>query len=273
MSTPRPYQCLSCRLKTLSLHPSARRSFHTSLSRARKSPYPSIKASDLEQPPHPSAPYTAQERQVLAAKYTPEQMRVIDLGEEAIGADEVSSGKMRTDPARIKYLDDFASMRPGLDRTVEKSDFKLSRGAVDEDEEEKAQPFEMDPHTARLLQQMRISRDVMRHFRVKPLVTHRVVNQTRMGKIASIYHLYMAGNENGLLGIGEGKAVESEEARRHAMMNALRNMRPIVRYEQRTIYGDVQAKVSGTVVQLMARPPGTSTYPTSEGFLCENVLC
>jgi hypothetical protein len=93
-------------------------------------------------------------------------------------------------------------------------------------------------------------------LRVKNLVNHRVVNQTRMGKIQSLYFLTIAGNENGMLGIGEGKAAEDEDGRRQAMMNAIRNMRPVPRYEERTIYGDVQAKVGASVVQLSARSPG-----------------
>jgi hypothetical protein len=40
------------------------------------------------------------------------------------------------------------------------------------------------------------------------------------------------------------------------MMNAIRNMRPVPRYEDRTIYGDVEAKVGASVVQLSARSPG-----------------
>lgn len=40
------------------------------------------------------------------------------------------------------------------------------------------------------------------------------------------------------------------------MMNAIRNMRVVPRYEERTIFGEVEAKVGATVVQLGARPPG-----------------
>src|ERR1700761_8639650 len=45
------------------------------------------------------------------------------------------------------------------------------------------------------------------------------------------------------------------------MMNAIRNMKPIPRYEERTIYGDVTAKVGAVVVQLSSRPPGISFPP------------
>lgn len=97
----------------------------------------------------------------------------------------------------------------------------------------------------------------LRDFRVKNLVVHRVVNQTRMGKIASEYNLTIAGNGAGLLGIGEGKSSEPEDSRRQAMLNAIRNMKPINRYEDRTIYGDVKGKVGAVEVHLSSRPPGT----------------
>jgi hypothetical protein len=76
-----------------------------------------------------------------------------------------------------------------------------------------------------------------------------------------------------MLGIGEGKAAEDEDGRRQAMMNAIRNMKPVPRYEERTIYGDVEAKVGASVVQLSARSPGTLiSMQTSEQITCTQVL-
>jgi hypothetical protein len=99
----------------------------------------------------------------------------------------------------------------------------------------------------------------LKTIRVKALVMHRVVNQTRQGKIQSFYCLSVSGNENGLLGIGEGKSAEAEDARLQSRMAALRNLKPIVRYEKRTIYGKHNAKVGGTTVEIAARPPGKSS--------------
>ena len=101
-----------------------------------------------------------------------------------------------------------------------------------------------------------MTKEEVRKFRVKNLVYHRVQNQTRMGKILSHYFLTIAGNENGLLGIGEGKAAEPEDGRKQAMVAAIRNMKPIPRYENRTIYGEVAGKVGASVVQLNARATG-----------------
>ena len=115
---------------------------------------------------------------------------------------------------------------------------------------------ENDPHIQRLMKQTGFKPGQIRRFKVKNLVCHRVVNQTRMGKISSQYFLTVAGNGNGLLGIGEGKAAEPEDARRQAHMAAIRNMQPITRYENRTIYGEVEGKVGAVELKLSARPPG-----------------
>jgi small subunit ribosomal protein S5 len=90
----------------------------------------------------------------------------------------------------------------------------------------------------------------------KVLVTRFVTNQTRLGKVQRFWILAIAGNGNGRLGIGEAKSVEASIATAKAKQLAIRNMQPIRRYEDRTIFGNVQAKVGATVVQLESRPPG-----------------
>lgn len=103
----------------------------------------------------------------------------------------------------------------------------------------------------------------IKKLKIKTLVVHGVVNQTKMGKIRSLYFLTIAGNGNGLLGIGEGKSVEPQEGRHASIMSAIRNMRPVPRYENRTIFGDLEKKVAATKVQLFARPPGKSFHGIS----------
>ncbi|KAF9877697.1 37s ribosomal protein s5 [Colletotrichum karsti] len=90
----------------------------------------------------------------------------------------------------------------------------------------------------------------------KPIVARMVHNQTRLGKIRSVSIIVVAGNGDGRLGLGEAKSVDFGIARTTARMLAIRNMRPIRRYENRTIYGEIQKKISGTVVKLQSRPPG-----------------
>jgi small subunit ribosomal protein S5 len=113
-----------------------------------------------------------------------------------------------------------------------------------------------DPRQKRLLQYMGWGKQQLKKIRVKTLVAHSVTNQTRMGKIRSMYYLTIAGNQDGLLGVGEGKSVEPEEGRKQSVMSAIRNMKPVPRYENRTTFGDLEKKVGATKVQLFARPPG-----------------
>jgi hypothetical protein len=122
----------------------------------------------------------------------------------------------------------------------------------------KTDEAEVDPRMKRLMRQTGFSLEEIRRFRTKQLVMHRVVNQTRMGKIQSMYYLTVAGNGRGLLGIGEGKSTEPGDARRQAYFNAVRNVQPIPRYEDRTIFGDVRVKIGAVELELMTRPPGRS---------------
>lgn len=91
---------------------------------------------------------------------------------------------------------------------------------------------------------------------VKVLTTRYVSNQTRLGKVRSTSALVIAGNGDGRLGLGMAKSTEQETAVETARGLALKNMQPVRRYENRTVYGNVTAKISGTVVHLQARPPG-----------------
>ena len=115
---------------------------------------------------------------------------------------------------------------------------------------------EVDPGMMRLMRQTGFTNEEIRRFRVKQLISHRVVNQTRLGKIQSMYFLTVAGNGRGLLGIGEGKSAEPADARKQAQYAAIRNLQPVPRYEERTIFGDVKGKVGATELELMTRPPG-----------------
>lgn len=98
-------------------------------------------------------------------------------------------------------------------------------------------------------------KDIQSIYR-KVLVTRWVSNQTRLGKVRSTSVVAIAGNGNGRLGLGIAKSTEAGLAAETAQLLAIRNMKPIRRYENRTIFGNSKAKVSGTVVELFSRPPG-----------------
>lgn len=110
-------------------------------------------------------------------------------------------------------------------------------------------------------------RDIQSIYR-KVLVTRWVTNQTRLGKVRSTSIVAIAGNGNGRLGLGIAKSTEAGLAAETAQLLAIRNMKPIRRYENRTIYGNATAKVSGTVVELFARPPGTKPPDHLTSSLC-----
>jgi small subunit ribosomal protein S5 len=130
---------------------------------------------------------------------------------------------------------------------------------------------EEDPRQKRLLQYLDWEKKDLRNLKIKTLVVHGVTNQTRMGKIRSLYYLTIAGNGDGLLGVGEGKSVEPDEGRKQSVMAAIRNMRPIPRYENRTTFGDLEMKVGATKVRLYSRPPGKSIYFFESRRLLPNI--
>ncbi|EHA57138.1 hypothetical protein MCOR27_009958 [Pyricularia oryzae] len=93
-------------------------------------------------------------------------------------------------------------------------------------------------------------------LRHKILVQRFVTNQTRLGKVQSWHIMTIVGNGNGRIGLGEAKSVDGQIAMHKARLMAIKNMVPIRRYEDRTIYGKVKVKIAGTVVEMAARPPG-----------------
>ncbi|KAI0479213.1 37S ribosomal protein s5 [Xylariaceae sp. FL0804] len=96
----------------------------------------------------------------------------------------------------------------------------------------------------------------IRDMQTKMLVQKLVVNQTRLGKIETQWCLTVAGNGNGRIGVGIAKSSEASAAAMKARLKAIENMRPIRRYENRTIYGSVRSKFGATIVQIDSRPPG-----------------
>lgn len=237
--------------------------------------------------------YTPKEIEELRNLYTPQQIEALLAAEEVINPEDVvTQGEVRTDPAGLAYLDDLASVDPVLDKLAQSPEIQYGTDldgrpskAFDDEGPEAAGPgkerkqltaaqkrlqdADEDPHLLRLCQQTGFTKEQIKSFYVKRLVQRRVTNQTRMGKIMSQYELTVAGNGNGLLGVGEGKSAEGDDAHRQAVMNAIRNMRPVHRYENRTIYGEVEGKIGAVNVKLMPRAPGKTTCPT----ILSSVLC
>ncbi|KAL2069557.1 hypothetical protein VTL71DRAFT_14236 [Oculimacula yallundae] len=155
---------------------------------------------------------------------------------------------------------------PGLPKKfMTESGHKLESSKSEAELEKEADPRDPDGLYNRLIKQTGLTLDEIYGYKIKILVRHRVVNMTRLGRVMSVYVLAVAGNEHGVLGIGEAKGQEQEETQQNARIAAIRNMQPIPRYEERTIFGDVNGKVSATEVTLMARPPGF-------GLRCQHLI-
>jgi len=157
---------------------------------------------------------------------------------------ERSTLKGRADPGATAFApslgDDIAGVTEYYKRSVEDSD------AHQDPEGEYDQIKKLTGMTLR---------EVVR-TPAKILVTRWVHNQTRLGKIRRVSIMAVAGNRDGRLGLGVAKSTDAQVASKMAVLSAIRNQLPIVRYENRTIFGNVEAKVSGTSVQLFSRPPG-----------------
>lgn len=89
-----------------------------------------------------------------------------------------------------------------------------------------------------------------------PLLQLRRTHQTGKGKIPSRYALIVVGNGNGLVGIGEGKADEPIQAMDNAFAEAVRNMDYVDRFENRTLWSEMELKFGSTRLHMRPRPVG-----------------
>ena len=87
-------------------------------------------------------------------------------------------------------------------------------------------------------------------FEEKVLSIGRVTKVVKGGRIFSFSVLVVIGNKNGCFGIGLGKALEINEARKKAINNAKKNLYQIVLTKDKTIPHVVCAKYGSTNVVL-----------------------
>jgi small subunit ribosomal protein S5 len=220
-------------------------------------------------------PYSPRDVESLSHHYNPAQLASLLSGESTIDLNDFYHRQSRPDydPMKLRYLDDLSTFDPLLDFPSGPQPYVTGHplqplprmaptggGALPSHSDT---PWLRDASLKTGFTELQI-----RRFRTKILVSHSVVNQTRMGKLRKIYCLAVAGNGNGLVGIGEGKSVEYLEANRIATYMAVRNMMPVPRYEDRTIYGDLDIKVGAVELKLFSRPPGMfSIFKPSPPFL------
>ncbi|KAJ1995809.1 28S ribosomal protein S5, mitochondrial [Coemansia umbellata] len=98
--------------------------------------------------------------------------------------------------------------------------------------------------------------DQFKKLSKKTLIVKRTVQMTRKGKVPSMYVLVVVGNGNGSAGYGEGKSTEATKAMLIATRDAIKHMQHFPRYDNRTIYHDIEHKFKATKLMLWARRPG-----------------
>lgn len=97
----------------------------------------------------------------------------------------------------------------------------------------------------------------MRRLYVRPILMKRVSCQTSKGKIPNFYALTVVGDKNGMIGLGEGKSRDGmRTALSKAHWNAIKNLAPIPRYENRTIIGDIEFKFHAVKLFIRSAPAG-----------------
>lgn len=100
-------------------------------------------------------------------------------------------------------------------------------------------------------------RYITNRLEMRPLVLKRVSNQTAKGKIRSHYALCIVGDRNGMIGLGEGKSRDDMgKAIAKAHWDAIRNLVHVDRFENRTIYGDIQHRYHGVKLFMRKKEAG-----------------
>ncbi len=94
-------------------------------------------------------------------------------------------------------------------------------------------------------------------FQERVVAISRVAKVVKGGRRFSFAALVVAGNGNGKVGIGKGKAGEVPEAITKASRSAKKQMMTFRLHENRTIAHEVEGRFGATKVLLMPAAPGT----------------
>ncbi|KAF3932306.1 hypothetical protein ABW19_dt0206816 [Dactylella cylindrospora] len=197
----------------------------------------------------------------LRPYYRKEQLAALLEAEDELSRTSPTQWKPRKqDPSSLPYFTDLARVDPFLDLSphgIPVSGRWPTQPVPQMKDAEFKQGEEDDENKLRDLSHLTgLPISYLETLKVRELVSHRVTNQTRLGKIAKQYVLTVAGDGNGMIGIGEASSTAAELSTRLSQYQAIKNMKPIVRYEDRTIYGNVEVKLGAVEVSLMSRPPG-----------------
>ena len=102
-----------------------------------------------------------------------------------------------------------------------------------------------------------LNRDYLTRLYVRPIIMKRVSLKTSKGNIPNFFVMTVVGDRNGTVGLGIGKSRDGiRVAAVKAHWNAIKNLTPIPRYEDRTILGDVDYKYHAVKLFIRSAPAG-----------------
>nr|GAT52953.1 37S ribosomal protein [Mycena chlorophos] len=94
------------------------------------------------------------------------------------------------------------------------------------------------------------------HLIVIPIKTGWATQQTPKGRKTRFVQWTIIGDGKGMVGLGMGKHEKADRAHGASMVDAIRNMDWVERFEHRTIWTEVRTKLGATKVILRPRPVG-----------------
>jgi hypothetical protein len=106
---------------------------------------------------------------------------------------------------------------------------------------------------------------VMKNIQKRVIQMRTTVKVTKGGKTRTRSALVVVGNGKGGVGFGEGKDEESSRAVMKATTRALKNMVYVDRYDDRTLFHDLEHKFKATKIILRAERPGKCSTVTDDG--------
>lgn len=172
-----------------------------------------------------------------------------------VRTEEIVKRGLRTTHKSMLYPTDFSQLDPVLDFSPA-SGRSNDVARIPEIPPDTTGEGQSEDETELLAKATGLTTREIRGLIQRPLVTRRVVNQTRKGKQASMYTLAVVGNGQGMIGFGEGKHTEQATATRKAVTQAVKNMEYVERYQDRTIYGEFDFKFHAVQLKLRSRPAG-----------------
>lgn len=112
------------------------------------------------------------------------------------------------------------------------------------------------PHAEGTSQTFALPMSQVRDLYQSILISRTVKQQTGKGKIMRKYFLVLVGDGNGLVGYGQAKDPNARLALQKARIEAVKNMDWVERFEQRTVWTEMETKLGATRLIVRPRPVG-----------------